>query len=110
MTGTEERILAELQKVGGANSLALSKTLGLSLELTRFLCKKLLNAGYLQIVYKENSRKYTVIRWDKEPDYQKMRREYPGDDPSRKHEKKRTSLNDELDFYVRYLNERSKRK
>ena len=78
MTATEEKIVAELEKVAGANSLALSKTLGVSLDFARYLCKKLLDEGYLEILHKGNRRVYRVIRWEKEPNYQKMKREFPG--------------------------------
>ena len=83
MTATEERVLAELEKVPGTNSLALSKTLGVSLDFTRYLCKKLLNEGYLEIVHKGNRLAFGIIRWNKESDYQKMKREFPGHPHSR---------------------------
>ena len=79
---TELKILAEIKELGEANAFKLRRRLGLlSIEYTSYLCNILVKAGKLEQVSTGQRPVYRIARFAKEPDYEKMKRKFPGRNP-----------------------------
>ena len=81
---TEAKILEEIEKLGKANAFKLRRRLGLiSVEYTSYLCNILVKAGKLEQVSTGQRPVYRIARFAMEPDYEEMKRKFPGRNPAK---------------------------